>query len=68
MYKTYKATVEFNVQIRDNGLIVQTPESVSAAVRHFMRTLTPVGWRRNGMLVEVGTIHAVVEEKETVGC
>jgi hypothetical protein len=56
------------VQIRDNGLIVQNPESVSAAVRHFMRTLTPVGWRRNGMLVEVGTIHAVVEEKETVGC
>jgi hypothetical protein len=66
MYKIYKATVEFNVQIRDNGMIVQNPESVGAAVRHFMRTLTPVGWRRNGMLVEVGTIDATVTEKEAV--
>jgi hypothetical protein len=66
MYKTYKATVEFDVQIKNTGLIVQNPESVSAAVRHFMRTLTPVGWRKNGMLIQIGTIHAEVSEKEPV--
>jgi hypothetical protein len=65
-YKTYTAIIEFDVSIKDNALIVQNADSVTAAVRHLARQMLPTGWRRNGMLVQAHSVHVEAKEKEPV--
>ncbi len=63
-YKTYTATVELVVHIKNSGLIVQDPESVASAVRHMVRTLLPQGWRKNGLMFNTVDVHTEAKEKE----
>ena len=64
--KTYTITIEMDVAVKDTGMIVQQPESVSAAVRHMVRTLLPPGWRKNGLMFHPATIHTEAKEKEPI--
>jgi len=64
--KTYTVTIEVDVSVKDNGLVVQRTDSVEAAVRHMLRTLIPPGWRKNGVLFHTMSIHTEAKEKEVV--
>lgn len=66
MDKTYTMTIELDVSIKSTGLIVQNPDSVTAAIRHTLRQALPTGWRRNGMFLHMGTLHVETKEKEVV--
>jgi len=63
-YKTYTVTIEVNVRVKHDGLVVQQPESVASAVRHAMITLIPSGFRKNGIMFETATFHAEAVDKE----
>ena len=63
-HKTYTVTVEIDVQIKNNGMVMQQPDSVSAAVRHMLRVLLATGWRKNGVMFNPATIHVEAKEKE----
>jgi hypothetical protein len=45
-------------------MVMQQPDSVSAAVRHMLRVLLATGWRKNGVMFNPATIHVEAKEKE----
>jgi len=63
--KTYRVCVELDIVLRENSLVVHTPEGIASAVRHALRSNLPTGsFLSAGYKFDANTVHAELKEEE----